>query len=62
MLNVASRIETANKEVGTRFLSSEEAYAQVRDRVRVSRSVRVPLRGKPGVYELSEGVGLDGDD
>jgi class 3 adenylate cyclase/nitrite reductase/ring-hydroxylating ferredoxin subunit len=43
--NVASRIEAANKEAGTRFLISQAAYDEVKDHVEVADYVRVRLRG-----------------
>ena len=52
--NVASRIEAANKEVGTRFLISEAAYEQVKDGVEVGDYVRVRLRGTKDRITLYE--------
>jgi adenylate cyclase len=57
-VNFASRIETANKQAGTQFLISEDAYALVQARVRVGRSIRVTLPGKSGEYSLYEVTGL----
>ena len=60
-VNFASRIEAANKEMGTKFLISEETYHQVRDHVRVNRCcIHVTLRGKSGEYILYEVIGLSG--
>ncbi|MGH7601461.1 MAG: adenylate/guanylate cyclase domain-containing protein [bacterium] len=60
-VNFASRIETANKEMGTKFLISEDTYHQVRDHVRVNRCcIHVTLRGKSGEYVLYEVIGLNG--
>ena len=47
-VNLTSRIEAATKEVGARFLISEDTYARVRDAVSVGRQVQVRLRGKRG--------------
>lgn len=58
-VNLASRIETANKEAGTHLLISEDVYAQVKGRVRVGRQVRVTLPGKTGEYTLYEVVGMN---
>ena len=59
-VNFASRIEAANKELGTRFLISEDTYHQVRDHVRVNRCcIHVTLRGKSGEYVLYEVIGLN---
>ena len=60
-VNFASRIEGANKEMGTKFLISEDTYQQVRDHVRVNRCcIHVTLRGKSGEYVLYEVTGLSG--
>ena len=58
-VNLASRVETANKEAGTQFLISEDTYALVKDQVRLGRQVRLTLPGKSGQYNLYEIVGLD---
>ena len=57
-VNFASRIEAANKEVGTNFLISEETYKQVEAQVEVKRCVRMPIKGKSGEYLLYEVAGL----
>ena len=57
-VNLASRIETANKEVGTNFLISEATYAQVKEQIHVKQCVRLALRGKRGEYSLYEVAGL----
>ena len=44
-VNVASRIESANKDAGTRLLISEPLYLQVERQVVVSDFVRTRLRG-----------------
>jgi class 3 adenylate cyclase/nitrite reductase/ring-hydroxylating ferredoxin subunit len=56
--NVASRIEAANKEAGTRFLISEAAHAEVKDGVEVADYVRVRLRGTRERITLYEVGGL----
>lgn len=53
-VNLASRIEAANKLVGTTLLISETVYAQVREQVIVNQSYRVQLPGKSGEYPLYE--------
>jgi adenylate cyclase len=53
-VNLASRIEAANKQAGTRILISNETYSHVRDQVRVGKTVCVPLPGKSGDYFLRE--------
>ena len=58
-VNFASRIEAANKQVGTKFLISEDTHHQVSKQVRVNRCcVPVTLRGKSGDYILYEVIGL----
>ncbi|MGH7600142.1 MAG: adenylate/guanylate cyclase domain-containing protein [bacterium] len=58
-VNFASRIEVANKELGTKFLISEDTYNEVRNHVRVNRCcIHVTLRGKSGEYVLYEVIGL----
>ncbi len=55
-VNVASRIEAANKEAGTRLLISEELYEQVKEGVITEDFVRVKLRGtsaRKTLYEIS---------
>jgi len=54
-VNLASRLEGANKLFGTRVLLSEETYAQVRTEVCARRLGAVRVRGKQRptqVYEL----------
>ncbi len=58
-VNLASRIESANKEVGSNLLVSESVYEQVRDKVKVNQCVRVQLKGKSGDYPLYEIVTID---
>jgi adenylate cyclase len=57
-VNLASRIEAANKLVGTTLLISESVYAQVRGQVIVNQSYRVQLPGKSGEYPLYEIAGI----
>ena len=44
-VNLASRVEAANKESGTRLLISEALYERVKDEVEMTDFVRVRLRG-----------------
>jgi adenylate cyclase len=53
-VNVASRIEQANKECGTRFLISEAALADLGDAVVTGRSFTCCLPGKAGEHTLIE--------
>ena len=57
-VNVASRIESANKEAGTRLLISEALYHQVENQVEVADFVRVRLRGTNERMSLYEVIGL----
>ena len=58
-VNLASRIESANKQVGTTLLISEATYTHVKDLVSVQRCFRVNLKGKSGEYPLYEIDGID---
>jgi adenylate cyclase len=57
-VNLASRIESANKQAATRLLISEETYTEVKDLARVGKTVRARLPGKSGEYTLYEIIGL----
>ncbi len=60
VVNVASRIEQANKDYGTRLLVSEQAYDEIRQQVRIGREIAdTALKGKSGRYRLYEIVGLN---
>ena len=53
-VNVASRIEGANKDVGTSLLISETVYRQVKDHIRLGQKAKIRLRGKSGEHDLYE--------
>jgi adenylate cyclase len=57
-VNFASRIEAANKEVGTRFLVSEGTVGELDQSFEIGRSFELPLKGKSGTHTLYEVVGL----
>jgi adenylate cyclase len=57
-VNLASRIESANKKLGTMFLISEEAYQQTQSQVIVRECFQVQIPGKTGEYNLYEVVGV----
>ncbi|MCI0488654.1 MAG: adenylate/guanylate cyclase domain-containing protein [Blastocatellia bacterium] len=57
-VNFASRIESANKQAGTALLISDDTYAQVKDRVRVGKTIRVQVPGKTGEHTLYEIIGM----
>ena len=56
--NIASRIEAANKEVGTRLLMSQALHDIIEDDVKVADFVRVLLRGTKDRITLYEVDGL----
>lgn len=58
VVNFASRIEAANKEVGSRLLVSDAVHALVGGRVVLGRRATLPVRGKSGVHVLFEVLGL----
>jgi adenylate cyclase len=53
-VNLASRIETANKDFGTRLLISQWAKEEIRGMVETHRMYRTTLKGKSGEYVLYE--------
>ena len=57
-VNVANRVEAANKQAGTNLLISEPVYRMVADQVEVGHTTRVTLKGKTGAQTLYEIVGL----
>jgi adenylate cyclase len=58
-VNFASRIETANKQVGSSLLVSEEVYAQVKDKVLLGRTPLLAVPGKTGEFPLYEVTAID---
>lgn len=57
-VNFASRIESANKEVGTRLLISDATYREIVGRVIVGKTASVQVKGKTGDHLLHEITGL----
>ncbi|HTA64426.1 MAG TPA: adenylate/guanylate cyclase domain-containing protein [Xanthomonadaceae bacterium] len=57
-VNLASRIESANKIAGTRLLVSATVRDQIGPLLRIGRSLSVPIAGKSGEYRLCEVLGL----
>ena len=53
-VNFASRIESANKEFGTKLLLSEEAYQEVNNKYPKYNMFETTLKGKTGQYKLYE--------
>ena len=55
--NVASRVEAANREAGTRLLISQDLYDEIKDDVNVADFVRIRLRGtsdRMTLYEIDK--------
>lgn len=52
IVNMASRIETANKDFGTRLLISQSAYEKIQGVVKTEQVHRTKLKGKSGEYVL----------
>jgi len=61
-VNLASRIEAANKLAGSQFLVSEETYRLVEAQVEVGQQVKLSLAGKSGEYTLYEIKGISSSD
>jgi adenylate cyclase len=57
-VNFASRIEAANKQMGTEFLISRDTYDKVADSTQINRKIQIKIPGKSGVQTLYEVVGL----
>jgi adenylate cyclase len=57
-VNLASRIEAANKTLGTMLLVSEAVYSKVQNQVSVSQHCAVEIPGKTGQYNLYAVVGM----
>jgi adenylate cyclase len=53
-VNFASRIEAANKPLGTSLLISEATYSELRGRITVNPCHFVEIPGKSGRYRLYE--------
>jgi len=58
VVNVASRIEGANKKTGTRLLVSEEIYQDIAEFLEVGQKASVQLAGKEGAFNLYEVSGI----
>lgn len=59
-VNVASRIEGANKQLETRVLLSEDGYNRVSEFVEIGKTAGVGLKGKTGTFNLYEITGVRG--
>ena len=58
VMNVASRIEDANKTLGTTFLMSEALFNQVQPAPVEVRRTQAVLKGKHGAFQLVEAIGF----
>ncbi|MHC5011573.1 MAG: adenylate/guanylate cyclase domain-containing protein [Planctomycetota bacterium] len=58
-VNLASRIEAANKETGTRFLASDDVRHRCGGRARFGRRFDLSLRGHSGSFVVHEVLGED---
>jgi len=61
-VNLASRIEAANKQAGTGLLISEETYREVAELVHLGKTIRVTIPGKTGEYSLYQVLGIRDSD
>jgi adenylate cyclase len=61
-VNIASRVEAANKDLRTDFLVTEECYAQIHEQVVVRDDFKTILRGQSRPQRLFEIVGLTAPD
>jgi adenylate cyclase len=57
-VNLASRLESKNKELGTSILISESTYAAVRDKVQVKEHTDVTVKGKAKAMSAYEVLGI----
>jgi len=58
-VNFASRIEAANKQLGTNLLISEDTYHIIKDKVIAKIQPPVSIAGKTGEYTLYEVTAID---
>ena len=61
-MNIASRIEGANKTLGTRFLMSEALFNQVPQAPVKARRTQAVLKGRHGPFQLVEAIGFAAPD
>ena len=61
VVNIASRIESTNKDAGTRLLISENAFSQVKDSLEIDNYLRLKLRGSSNLITLYEVRNLKND-
>ena len=61
-MNIASRIQDANKTLGTRFLVSEDLFNQIPQAPVEVRRAQVVLKGKHGTFRVVEALGFAAPD
>lgn len=57
-VNLASRIEAANKPAGTTILVSDQVRSHIEGGIRFGRSFELPMKGKTGIFTVHEVLGL----
>ena len=57
-VNLANRIEEANKEAGTKILVSEDVYSRIQQNVTIGKLFSITPKGKTGTYPLFEIVSI----
>lgn len=53
-VNFASRVESANREAGTRFLVSQPVFEKMENKIETGCSCSLEIKGKPGEHKLYE--------
>jgi len=61
VVNIASRIESTNKDAGTRLLISENAFSHIKDSLEIDNYLRLKLRGSSNLITLYEVSNLKKD-
>jgi adenylate cyclase len=60
-VNLASRLETATKDLGVNILISEHTYAIVRDRVEARQVKEIHVKGRAAPVMTYEILGMKGE-
>lgn len=58
-VNVASRIESANKTMGTRLLVSQSVFNELQATLQIGKACALELKGKTGAYQLYEALAFN---
>ncbi|MBT7952393.1 MAG: adenylate/guanylate cyclase domain-containing protein [Gammaproteobacteria bacterium] len=53
-VNFASRVESANKETGTKLLVSQTVFDRLKEKIQIGKTCSVELKGKSGEHQLYE--------